>query len=115
MLHKFFTRSSCFLLVAMLVYVGSYIFLTRTSMLIESGSHRSGFYYLPMHGEKIAANKIFGTVEKVLCQIFYPLETIDLKCFGNCRMGIPLLELSATPGYVLPANHEESNSQADHD
>ena len=70
----------------------------------DPNEKESAFYYIPLHGGRIAQSQYFlDPLERTLTIFYMPLEHIDYRITGAERRGIPMLGLSGgNPDVITP-------------
>ena len=87
-----------YFIIALLLYVFSYIVLSRTSMYVGYyfyDQERNEFYYLPVPGTTIAKCFFLDCIQRTLTVFYQPLAFIDCYFTGARRQGIPSVDMRA--------------------
>ena len=70
-------------LIFLLIYIGSYLILSRSTLKLMKEKGREGFYYVPCSLDKIVENNYLKKTHIALRFFYYPIWAIDYYFFNG--------------------------------
>ena len=90
------------LLIALVVYIVSFVVISRISeSILKNEEMHRGYLFLPFPPQVVAQSAILESINELMRVIYFPLWKIDLLITKKGPISIPLFELNSKTGSSL--------------